>query len=85
MKYSDFALTNTNTFEISGSSGNTLTILLYSGYPAYKITTSAGKSITIYASDGGVYLSTVLKDGMTLDFGSSIAIADYNYNDWTIA
>ena len=83
MKYSDLAFADTNTVEIPDSNGNTLTILLYNGYPAYKITTSAGKSLTIFASDGGAYVSTVLTDGMTVDFGSNYTMNDYIYSDWT--
>jgi hypothetical protein len=83
MKYSDLAFADTNTMEIPGSNGNTLSILLYNGCPAYKITTSAGKSLTILASDGGAYVSTVLTDGMTVDFGSSYGMDDYDFSDWT--
>lgn len=85
MKYSDLPFADANTFEIPGSNGNTLSILLHDGCPAYKITTSAGKSLTILASAGGAYVSTMLKDGMTVDFGSSYSMDDYDYSDWTFA
>ncbi len=83
MKYSDLAFADTNTVEIPDSNGNTLTITLYNGYPAYTITTASGKSLTIYMQVGDTYVSTELKEGMTINSGTSFA--DLNYSDWTFA
>lgn len=82
MKYSDLAFADTNTVEIPDSNGNTLTITLYDGYPAYKITTASGKFLTVYTPAGDTYVSTELKEGMTILTGT--AFADLDYNDWTL-
>lgn len=50
---------------------------------AYKITTASGKFFTVYTPVGDTYVSTELKEGMTIITGTSLA--DLDSSDWTYA